>query len=447
MKHLALIFICSIAIIFIQCKSSQNNIGSQLNKKITTILPSSTVIIAPTFKKNFNNDNTCPERKLGGNAITKDGYLVFEGATDGNRQVDPQIAVGGNYILHGTNSGLIVYDKEGKYLSGVTQKCFKNGIDPKLFYDMHNKVFGFDLWEYWDSAKIKPVHVSISSSSNPLGSWNTYSVPAPKGVDGGAISFSKKWIGYSFPGGDENTFVLKMADAKAGRPAKVYYFKGSLGHPVAVQDNIDALYFFDIDNKNYVIKKIVSDKNGDAICEEVSRKAHNMKNFDWPPQSPQKGTTQLTSSGDRNPKNVVLQDGFIWFSHTVNINGRAGVQWHQLELNGTVVQEGEISSPTSSYIQTTLAVNKNKDVLIGFQETSTAMYISPRMTFRKNTDAPGSTRPIISLGEGKGATDGVAWGDYSGSIVDGDNLLDLWTVQSITTAKGKGELRIAKIPF
>lgn len=39
------------------------------------------------------------------------------------------------------------------------QSCFNNGIDPKLFFDSHNQVFGFDLWVYWDEEKKKPVKV------------------------------------------------------------------------------------------------------------------------------------------------------------------------------------------------------------------------------------------------------------------------------------------------
>ena len=179
----------------------------------------------------------------------------------------------------------------------------------------------------------------------------------------------------------------------------------------------------------------------------VARKPHGFKNFGWPPQSPQKGTDQKTSSGDRNPKNLVVQGGCLWFSHTVNVDGRAGVQWHQFRLDGTPVQSGLLAHPVNSYIQTTLAVNKNHDVLIGFQETGPDMFISPRCVIRLAGDAPGSTRKIMHLGEGRGATDGVAWGDYSGSTLDGDNLTDLWTIQSITDDKGKGDTVIAKIPM
>jgi hypothetical protein len=75
------------------------------------------------------------------------------------------------------------------------------------------------------------------------------------------------------------------------------------------------------------------------------------------------------------------------------------------------------------------------------------MFISPRLAFRRADDPPGKLREVVSLGEGKAATDGTSWGDYSGSVIDGDNLMDLWTIQSITDAEGKGDTIIVKVPF
>ena len=74
------------------------------------------------------------------------------------------------------------------------------------------------------------------------------------------------------------------------------------------------------------------------------------------------------------------------------------------------------------------------------------MFISPRMALRRAGDASGVLRKIISLGEGKGATSGTSWGDYSGSVIDGDNLLDLWTIQSIADKSGRGDTVIVKVP-
>ena len=144
----------------------------------------------------------------------------------------------------------------------------------------------------------------------------------------------------------------------------------------------------------------------------------------------------------------MFQNGSIWFSQAVNCNGRSAVQWHQIDVaSGQIIQTGLIKSDTSNYIQTTIAVNKKNDVLIGFQEVNGHSFISPRFAYRLKKDKPSTVRKIVSVGEGKGATDGESWGDYSGSIIDGDNLLDLWTIQSITNAKGKGETVIIKVPF
>ncbi len=149
--------------------------------------PSRVEVIAPKRKDSFNDRGTCPEKKQGGNPRLVSGYLVFDGATDGNRQVDPQLAVGGGYVLTGTNTGLIIYTKQGEFVQGASQACFNGGIDPKMFYDPHNKVFGFDLWYYWDKPQVKPINLSISETSDPRGAWNTYPIPSPNEVDGGGL--------------------------------------------------------------------------------------------------------------------------------------------------------------------------------------------------------------------------------------------------------------------
>lgn len=437
MKNASLFFLS--VILFVQANAQAS---------LDRTYPTYNEVITPIHKTSFNNENTCPERKQGGNPQIISGYQVFNGSMDGNRQVDPQIAVGGGYVLHGTNSGLIIYTKKGEFVQGVSQKCFNDGIDPKMFFDIHNKVFVFDLWWYYDKPKTKPVNISVSETSNPTGAWNIYAVSRTAEVDGGGIGYSKKWIGYSYPGGAENTFIMRMADAKAGKPATIYHFKGSLGHPVFMQDAVDDLYFFDIENDQFIIRKVSEGADGKPYCEVVSARPHQLKYIDYPPQSPQKGTVQKVSSGDRNPKNLVFQNGSIWFSQAVNCEGRSAVQWHQINAgNGEIIQTGLIKNDTSNYIQTTIAVNKKNDVLIGFQEVNDNSFISPRFACRKSKDALGTVRQMISIGEGEGATDGASWGDYSGSIIDGDNLFDLWTIQSRANAKGKGETVIVKVPF
>lgn len=409
--------------------------------------PVRTEVVTPIHQMTFDKDGTVKRKQLVSKPRVVDSVLVFDGANDGNLQVDPQIAVGGGFVVHATNTGLYINTKDGEFVAGVSQKAFNDGIDPKLFFDPHNRVFGFDLWWYYDKDKKKPVNVTISKTSDPRGEWNTYPVSATKGVDGGGIGFSRKWIGYSFPGGDERTFVMKMSNAKIGEPATVYHFKGSLGHPVNTQDEIDELYFVTLTDKEIVITGVGESDDGSPVVKSVVKKAHGFKNFGRPPPSPQKDTDKRVASGDRNPKNIVVQNGCLWFSQAVAINGRSAVQWHQFRLDGTKVQSGRVVHEKNSFIQTTLAVNAHEDVLIGFQEAGPDMFVSPRSTFRRKRDPLGTTRAVQSLGEGLAATKGGPWGDYSGCARDGDNLNDLWTIQSIANKDGKGNTVIARFQF
>lgn len=409
--------------------------------------PVRTEVITPIRNATFNKGGKAKKRVQGGNPRQVNGLLVFDGSQDGGRQVDPQIAVGGGFIFHGSNSGFVIYDKKGNYVDGVPQSEFNNGIDPKVLYDVTNKVFCFDLWYYYDGPKLKPVNVSVSETSDPRGAWNTYPVPAQNGVDGGAIGCSRRWIGYSFPGGPEQTFVLSMADAKAGKPTTIYHFAGSLGHPVLNQDSRDELFFVKLSDQNITITTVGAGPKGTPVIKNVATAPHGFRRFGWPPASPMKGTEAKTASGDRNPKNLVLQSNHLWFSQAVNVDGRAGVQWHQVRLDGTFVQSGLISHPTNSYIETTIGVNKKNDVVVGFQETGPDMFISPRVTWRRSGDRAGTVRSILSLGEGVAATEGGAWGDYSGCCVDGDNMKDIWTIQSVANAQGRGSTVIAKVSF
>lgn len=410
-----------------------------------TVGPVRTEVIQPIRNASFNKGGKARKRIQGGNPKTVAGILIFEGAQDGNRQVDPQISVGGGYVLHGTNSGLVIYDKKGNYVDGVPQSEFNDGIDPKMGFDVHNRVHFFNLWNPWDAEKKKPVNVSVSETADPNGAWNTYPVPAPGGVDGGGIGASRKWIGYSFPGGSERTFVLRTADAKAGKPATVYHFAGSLGHPVLTQDPTDDLLFVALSDQDITLTTVGDGPDGKPFVKSVVRAPHKFAHFGWPPASPMRGTQAKTASGDRNPKNLVVQGGHLWFSHTVNVNGRAGVQWHQVRMDGGFVQSGLIADPVNSFIQTTLAVNKRKDVLVGFQETGPDKDISARVAWRMVGDQARTLRPTKALREGVAPTEGGAWGDYSGSCIDGDNLLDLWTVQSFANEKGRGGTVIARI--
>jgi hypothetical protein len=413
------------------CKSKKNNTTPLENQEYASRIET----IKPIFIDDFSN---CESFNFQTKVSSTAEYISFDGIPDVDGQVDVQVAVGGNHVVHATNSGVSIFDKEGNFLMATRQSCFNEGIDPKLFFDAHNQVFALDYWHYYDQPKKKPLNISVSSTANPTKSWNIYPISLTTATDGGALGYSKKWLGYTYPkdtGG--GTVLLLTEDAKNGKETKVYHFGRNIGQVAFGQDTEDDIYFLEVDETNFTLNKITTDAQNIPYVSKVWEKAHQLKYMDFPPASAQKGTQTLVASGDRNPKNLVIQGGYLWFAQTINYENQAAVQWHQISLkDGSIVQTGLIRKVGSNYIQATIAVNKDLDVLLGFQETNANMYVSPCFAYRKASDTKGILRAVVTVdkgtgnyGDGTGTT--APWGDYSGSILDGDNKKDLWTVQNI----------------
>ncbi len=432
-------------------------VGSCKPKKDTPIIPIENKEYAVKVETinpiPIPNVANCEPFEVQSTPISTTEYDYFEGIPDTDGQVDVQVAVGGGYAVHATNSGLSIFDKTGKFLTATRQACFNEGIDPKLFFDVHNKIFAIDYWHYYDVPKKKPLNISVSASSDPTKKWNTYPISLTEAVDGGSLGYSKKWLGYAYPKDMDKggTLVMATEDARLGKATKIYHFEGELGQAAFGQDASDDMYFLNVDATNFTLNKIGTDAQNVPYATKVWQKAHQLQYIDGPPASPQKGTKTLISSGDRKPKNLVIQGGYLWFAHTIDYNGQAAVQWHQLNLkDGTSVQTGILHKAGSNYIQSTIAVNTDLDVLVGFQECNANMYVSPCFAYRKASDAVGTLRNVVTIeagtgNYGDGTNDAVPWGDYSGSIIDGDNLKDLWTGQSIMQKSKVVSNRIVKL--
>jgi hypothetical protein len=426
-----LLFVVVATLFVSACKSKKDNTMPIENQEFASRVETIKPIIIDDLK-------SCATFNFQNQVSSTAEFTSFDGIPDTDGQVDVQVAVGGNHVVHTTNSGVSIFDKEGNLLMATRQDCFNEGIDPKLFFDVHNQIFALDYWHYYDQPKKKPLNISVSSSADPTKRWSIYPISLTTAEDGGALGYSKKWMGYTYPkdaGG--GTLLLLTDDAKNGKATKVYHFDRNIGQPAFGQDATDELYFLEVNETNFTLNKITTDAQNIPYISKVWEKAHQLKYVDYPPASAQKGTQTLIASGDRNPKNLVLQGGYLWFAQTINYEGQAAVQWHQISLkDGTIVQTGLVNKNGSNYIQASIAVNKDLDVLVGFQETNANMYVSPCYAYRKAGDAKGTLSAVVTVEKGTGNYgDGTAnvapWGDYSGSILDGDNQKDLWTVQNI----------------
>ncbi|MFN9753585.1 MAG: hypothetical protein ACK57U_19605, partial [Planctomycetota bacterium] len=69
------------------------------NRPAPSSEPVRSEVIQPLRKETFNDGVAGHQRTQGGNPREVNGLLVFDGSQDGYRQVDPQIVVGGGYLL------------------------------------------------------------------------------------------------------------------------------------------------------------------------------------------------------------------------------------------------------------------------------------------------------------------------------------------------------------
>ncbi|MDT7540993.1 MAG: hypothetical protein QOE33_897 [Acidobacteriota bacterium] len=162
-------------------------------------------------------------------------------------------------------------------------------------------------------------------------------------------------------------------------------------------------------------------------------------------------TIRRMDAGDSQVRsNPVFRNGNIWYSQTVifpaggsiTTGSRVAVQWTKIDTTGSFVDGGRIQDPTATlvnggklYAYSSLSVNKNDDMMIGYSQFASNQFASAGYSVRLNGDAAGTTRDpfIYKAGEdyySKTFSGTVnRWGDYSATHVDPVNDRDMWTIQ------------------
>src|SRR5215468_4371068 len=165
--------------------------------------------------------------------------------------------------------------------------------------------------------------------------------------------------------------------------------------------------------------------------------------------APQKGTTNKVYIGDARIQNLVFRDGFLWLSQHVFVPAsnpnRVSVQWAELTPGGFTIQGGFLDDPSAfkSYAYPSLAVNNNEDLLLGFSTFSSSQYPSAGYAFHSFEDGNGALRldGVLKAGETNFFLNNRGlnrWGDWSATMVDPVNDLDMWTIQEYAAAHTNG---------
>ena len=409
------------------------------------------------------------------------GFIALE---DNDRAIPPdtQGAVGPNHLMVTLNSQVRIQSRLGVNISTVSLRQFwtnlvdnvENAFDPRVHYDIQAGRWIFVTIANGQSAD-SAVLAAVSETSDPTGNWFGFKVAGdPNGLfwaDFPYIGLNSKWITVS-------TTLFSVAANKFGF-ARVFllskdsvYANGAVPFTAKMFDdeggsNLSPSIDYDAKNpKMYLVTSLNGNSSGKGFLRlstiegalgseiynpgiEFPAVSSTWAAFSSPQDiAPQLGSESRINNGDhRIQSSVTLRNGSLWFCHNVFLPAndplRTSVQWWELDLNGGIRQFGQIDDPTNNrfYAFPSLAVNKNNDVLIGYTRFAADQFASANYSFRAATDPPNTVRPDTVLKAGGSAYlknfGGTRnrWGDYSSTVVDPLNEIDMWTLQQYSATE------------
>ncbi|MBZ5724882.1 MAG: hypothetical protein LAP87_07775 [Acidobacteriia bacterium] len=426
----------------------------------------------------------------------------FQGLADNFTAIPPDTdgAVSPQYVVTMLNTQVLIQDR-----SGATREnypidlnsfwsalgTFTDTFDPRIYYDAASQRWIASAAVNGQS-QASALLVGVSRTDDPGGNWDQFMInvnatgtPSTSAVWGDypVLGFNGNWVVVSLNlfqvrgRGDYQSTNLYVFDKSAlyqGGQDPFKVFPDDQGEFIPARD------FDGLPNTLYLVQAFAGDvgfadgagtirisKITGAVGAESFSGGNGGTitiNDPWsdsgPTDStgapldfaPQLGTTARIDTGDSRLQNCVLRGGTIWCSHTIflPLTGptRAAVQWFQMNpATAGILQRGRIddSSSTNFYAYPSIAVNKNNDVLIGYNRFSANDYPSAEFSFRLASDAPNTLEPevMVKAGEAPYVVTGRQsgsnrWGDYSTTMVDPADDLTFWTIQEYAAAPPQG---------
>jgi hypothetical protein len=434
-----------------------------------------------------------PRAQAGPNAVSpppSSGFLALEdGPKVGTAAFiippDTHGAVGRDKLMVTLNNNYRIQDKAtGAALSTVSINTFwaptgaTAPFDPRVLYDPYN-----DRWLVIAATSSRSAEssilVGVSQTSDPLGAFFLFRVEADASHllwgDFPTIGFNKNWVAVSvnmfavadntfssskvfvvdYPslrGGTFNAFEVPNVGESGMQPAVTYSTTEETLYIATHRNSASA---------TYRLNRISGAPPAAPTYTTGATKTNPLGGWAQPlgdilPQQCLVGcptAPRFIDVGDSRLGNAVFRDGAIYYAQTVGLPASGGIshtaaQWVQLDTNGDVVQAGRIEDPTASpsnggkwYAYPSIAVNRDKDVLVGFSQFASNQFAAAGYAARAAADPTGTMRePVIyKAGEDyyQKTFSGTRnrWGDYSHTQVDPSDDRTLWTIQEYAAAR------------
>jgi hypothetical protein len=413
---------------------------------------------------------TASSSQLGGGGTIPDQILEFRGprlGDNGANAIPPDTAgaVGLNHFVAVVNSNLSIYEKDtgNRVLSTSLGSFFGGGVgDPRIVYDFNDNRWCMLATDFGDL-----IYLAYSETDDPTGNWFTQSIRLTlPSTTNGFVDFPT--LGVDSRGIFVGAFIVNANSLAifAIDKAPLLQLPQSLGTVTAFRNLLfdgaiqHANQYTDAGMSYMISRRTSTSLRLRTINEPLSNPTLTTQaifgaaNFSNPPDAPAMGSSVNIDTGDTRIVNACYIDGSIWASHTINVGGRAGARWYEVNpVNQTILQSGTVSDPSLAYYYPSIAADAQGNVVMGFSGSDASTFPSAYYTGRLGTDPAGEMAPPVLYSAGAGAytvTDGFGrnrWGDYSLTTLDPVDG-SFWTIQERSRAIGNSWVtRIVHLDF
>jgi hypothetical protein len=409
-------------------------------------------LVPPGVKrKELHVGGPAPSRGLG---TLPTLYDTFQGVLRGDAgswsyPPDTDGAIGPDHYVETVNRNFAVYDKyTGEELINILLGSFLPGSngDPRCVFDHHS---GRWIVHVCDFSATETIYLAVSLTDDPTGDWFKTSFQTDQGADAG------RWPDYPTLGVDENG--LYIAAYMVGGPGMSIFaldkaplvgdppelgtitawrnlpWEGAI-QPAHTYGSPGGEYLISINSSSSLRVRRINPPLTEPTLTDLG--TVSVSYFSDPPNAPALGSSTPLNTVDDRLMMSVYRDGSLWAAHTINVNGRCGCRWYEIDPEATtVIQEGTVADSSLYYFFPSIMVNQAGDAVMGFTGSNASQYAACYYTGRLATDPPGEMAPPEMFKEGTGPQNNVdaygrnRWGDYSYTTLDPLDQTTFWTIQ------------------
>lgn len=399
---------------------------------------------------------------------------------------DTMGAVGPSHVVELINGQYAVYDKTGTLIVRSSLDAFwvnagvnpvRFSFDPRILYDTSTSRFFACAVD--NAGAENNFLVAVSNTSDPSDGWAGFQIDADSddvewadfpmlGLNAEVVTISANMFPIGNGGSNASFLVIPKADLIAGSVANATLIEnvnfnetGFTPQPIV-----------DLDNGNFP-QEILSSFNktsgflktssllGPAASPTLSTAGGfiNVTPRNRPPLIDQPGPkVDIQASDNRFNGNVVKQlisgrtNPSLWGAHTVNINGRAAIEWYEIDaVTNAILQSGTIEDPVLAFNYPSIAVNDDGVVVIGFSGGSPSQFMSTYAIAGRTVAGVTTFDPFFLTRAGVAdyqRLDSIGrnrWGDYSATVIDPTDSNVFWTFQLACSATDQWEVQITRL--